>query len=110
METKAKASYLKISAYKLRLVADLIRGENAKQAEIDLRFVPKKGARELRKVLQNALNNAESRGDIDVSNLFIKSICINQGPSAKRFTPRARGMASPILKRTSHVDLVLEER
>ena len=110
MESKSKASYLKITAQKLRLVADVVRGKNAKKAEETLRLMPKRSARILGKLLRNAINIAEGRGDMDSDNLFVKSICVDEGPSQKRFIPRARGSPTKIIKRTSHVNLVLEER
>ena len=110
MEARAKAKFLRITARKMRLIADLVRGQNAKEAEQKLKFTPKRGARMMAKIIHSAISNAEERGDVDTDNLFIKTVFVNEGPTHKRFLPRARGSASPIFKRTSHVEMILEER
>ncbi len=104
------AKYVRVGPRKLRLVADMVRGQNAKRAEKTLQLTLKRSAKVLRKVLHTAISNAENRGDQDVDNLYIKRICINEGPTFKRWLPRARGSASLIRKRTSHIELILEER
>jgi len=109
METVARARYIRISPFKARLVADMIRGKPVEQALQILSFTPKASAPLLKKVLNSAVANAENKGDIDVDTLFIKSVLVDEGPTWKRFQPRAMGRASPIRKRTSHITIVLDE-
>lgn len=109
MEAKAVGKYIRISPQKARLVADVIRGMDVDQAVTTLRFMPKKGAPLLRKVLESALANATQDDQIDVDNLYIKKIQIDGGPSLKRIRPRAMGRATGIIKRTSHITVVLDE-
>jgi large subunit ribosomal protein L22 len=110
MEAKAVLRYIRISPQKARLVADLVRGLKIENALNTLRFMPKKGARILRKVLESAVANAGQNEAIDVDTLFIKEIQIDGGPMLKRIRPRAMGRASRILKRTSHITIVLDEQ
>ncbi len=109
METKAVGKYIRISPQKARLVADTVRGMNADQAITSLKFMPKKGAKILRKVIESAVANATQDDQVDVDNLFIKKITIDGGPSLKRIRPRAMGRATRIIKRTSHITVVLDE-
>ncbi|RUM36629.1 MAG: 50S ribosomal protein L22 [Desulfobulbus sp.] len=109
METKAVAKNIRISPQKARLVADVVRGQDVETAITTLRFMPKKAARILRKVLESAVANAEQTETIDVDTLYVKEIQINGGPMLKRFRPRAMGRATRILKRTSHITVVVDE-
>ncbi len=109
METKAVAKYIRISPQKARLVADVVRGMDVETAITTLRFMPKKGARILRKVIESAVANADQMETIDIDTLYVKSIEINGGPSLKRFRPRAMGRATGIIKRTSHITVVVDE-
>jgi large subunit ribosomal protein L22 len=109
METKAVAKYIRISPQKARLVADVVRGMKVDTAITTLRFMPKKAARIIRKVVESAVANADQNDAIDVDTLFVKEIQINGGPMLKRFRPRAQGRATRILKRTSHITVVVEE-
>jgi len=109
MEIKAVAKYIRISPQKARLVADVVRGQDVETAITTLRFMPKKAARILRKVLESAVANAEQAETIDVDTLYVKEIQINGGPMLKRFRPRAMGRATKILKRTSHITVVVDE-
>uniref|UniRef100_UPI003AA99D37 50S ribosomal protein L22 n=1 Tax=Candidatus Electronema sp. TaxID=2698783 RepID=UPI003AA99D37 len=109
MEARAVAKYIRISPQKARLVADVVRGKDVETAVTTLRFMPKKAARILRKVLQSAVANAEQTETIDVDTLYVKEIQINGGPMLKRFRPRAMGRAGRILKRTSHITVVVDE-
>jgi large subunit ribosomal protein L22 len=109
MEAIAKARYIRISPQKARLVADMIRGKAAETALKTLIFTPKSAARILKKVLDSAIANAENKGDIDVDTLYIKKIFIDQGPTWKRYRPRAMGRATLIRKKTSHITIVLDE-
>ena len=109
MEAKAVAKYIRISPQKARLVADVIRGKDVESAITTLRFMPRKAAGSLRKVLESAVANAEQTETIDVDTLYVKEIQINGGPMLKRFRPRAMGSATRILKRTSHITVVVDE-
>lgn len=109
MEARAVGKYIRISPQKARLVADVVRGMNVDRAITTLRFMPKKGAMILRKVIESAVANATQDDQTDVDNLFIKKITIDGGPSLKRIRPRAQGRATRIIKRTSHITVVLEE-
>jgi large subunit ribosomal protein L22 len=110
MEARAVGKYIRISPQKARLVADVVRGMNVDRAIITLRFMPKKGAELLRKVIESAVANATQDDQTDVDNLFIKKITIDGGPSLKRISPRAQGRATRIIKRTSHITVVLDEK
>ena len=109
-EAKAVARYIRISPIKARWVADLIRGKSVNDAFAILAFTNKKAARIIEKVLKSAVANAAQRGDIDVDNLYIKTITVDQGPMLKRIRPMARGRAGLIRKRTSHITIIVEER
>lgn len=109
MEAKAVGKYIRISPQKARLVADVVRGMNVDQAVTTLRFMPKKGAGIIRKVIESAIANATLEDQIDVDNLYVKKIVIDGGPSLKRIRPRAQGRACGIIKRTSHITVVLDE-
>jgi large subunit ribosomal protein L22 len=110
METRAIAKGIRISAQKARLVADIVRGMNVDKAINTLSFMPKKGAFILRKVLDSAIANATQNDKVDVDNLYIKKIFIDGGPSLKRIIPRAQGRATGIIKRTSHITVILDEQ
>lgn len=110
MEVKAVAKYIRISPQKARLVADVIRGMDAGEALTTLKFMPKKGAAILRKVLESAVANADQNDAVDVDTLYVKRILIDGGPMLKRFSPRAQGRANRILKRSSHITVVVDER
>jgi large subunit ribosomal protein L22 len=109
MEIKAVARYVRISPRKARLVTGLVNGRSVEDALTLLKFVPKRGARMVSKVVQSALANAEQNPNIDVDTLYIKSIFVDGGPSMKRWRPRARGRATRILKRSSHITVILDE-
>ena len=109
MESKAVGKYIRISPQKARLVADVVRGMGVDKALTTLRFMPKKGAGILRKGIESAVANATQDEHIDVDNLYIKKIFIDGGPSLKRISPRAMGRATGIIKRSSHITVVLDE-
>jgi len=94
---------------KARLVADLIRGKKSEEALNILTFTPKSAARTIVKLLKSAVANATQK-KIDVDRLYVKTIMVDQGPTMKRFMPRALGRATTIRKRTSHITIVLDER
>lgn len=107
MEVQAVEKYIRISPKKARLVADVIRGNNAVSALATLKFMPKKAAAIIYKALHSAMANATNNEGLDKDSLVISKITIDKGPSLKRFRPRSRGMASALLKRTSHVTVVV---
>ncbi len=110
MEAKAKAKYIRISHRKMKFVCDLVRGKDLDEALAILKFTPKKGARELEKVVQSAAANAENNFDLDRDKLFVSHVSVDQGPTLKRWRPRAKGAAYKILKRTSHINVAVKER
>jgi len=109
MEVKAVEKYIRISPKKARLVADVVRGDNAVSALTSLKFIPKKAAQIIYKALASAVANAENNYNLDKSKLVISKITIDKGPSLKRFRPRSKGMASALLKRTSHITVVVSD-
>jgi len=108
MQVKAVSKYNRISARKTRLVADMVRGQNALTAFSVLKFTPKKAARLVEKTLKSAVANAENNFGMDKKDLVISTILVDEGPTLKRHRPRARGMASAIRKRTAHVTVIVE--
>jgi large subunit ribosomal protein L22 len=109
MEIKARARYLRISPFKLRLVARTLPGKKVDDALALLQFLPQRGARLLRKVMMAAVANAEQRPQVDVDTLVVKGVQVDGGPSLKRFQARAMGRVNHILKRSSHITVVLDE-
>ena len=110
MESKAVAKFVRITPRKVRVVLDLIRGKNVAEAFAILTFTPKAGAVVVEKVLRSAVANAENNYDMDVDKLVIKTAFADDGPTMKRIHPRSRGQAFKILKRTSHVTIVVDEK
>ncbi|MCI7331840.1 MAG: 50S ribosomal protein L22, partial [Selenomonadaceae bacterium] len=92
------------------VVMDLIRGKNVADAFAILKFTPKAGADVVEKVLRSAVANAENNFDMDVDKLYVKTAFVDQGPTLKRIHPRSRGQAFKILKRTSHVTVIVDEK
>jgi len=109
-QAEAGARYLRISAPKLNQVAALIRGEHVDEARRILAFTPKAASHELSKVLEAAIANAEQNHDLVANELYVKEIRCDEGPTLKRFRPRALGRAYRIRKRTSHLHITLERR
>jgi large subunit ribosomal protein L22 len=109
METRAVAKFVRISPRKIRLVMDQVRGKKVGEALNQLNFAPKRGARILKKLLNSALSNAEQTSNVDVDTLYIKTIFADEGPTLKRWRPRALGRATRIRKRTSHLTVILDE-
>ena len=108
---KASVMHVRISPRKVRLVVDVVRGKSVSQALSILAFTRKKAALPVQKLLKSAVANAaENHGVSDVDNLVIDRITVDEGPALKRFMPRARGRATPIRKRTSHIQIILRER
>ncbi|MEK7608298.1 MAG: 50S ribosomal protein L22 [Patescibacteria group bacterium] len=104
----ATVRYLRIAPRKVRSIADLIRGLSINEAEAQLIFHSRRPAQPLLKLLRSAVSGAKEK-KLEIEKLFIKEIRVNQGPMLKRYLPRARGSASPIEKKMSHVTIVLEE-
>jgi len=109
MEVKAVTRYVRIAPRKVRIVTELVKGKSAEEALTILKFLPKKAARLVSKTLQSAVANAEQNPNIDVDTLYIKRIYVDGGPSMKRWRARAMGRATRILKRSSHITIVLDE-
>ena len=109
MEATAKLMYLRITPRKVRVVADLIRGKKAGAALAQLAYVEKRAALPLAKLLKSAVDNAvqASKGQIDVDQLYVLELQVGQGPSLRRFMPRAMGRAFKVLKKTSHISIVV---
>ena len=110
MEARAKLSYARIAPRKVRVVIDLIRGKNVGEAFAILKYTPKVGTEVVEKVLKSAVANAENNLDLNVDNLYVSAVYVDQGPTMKRIHPRSRGQAFKILKRSSHVTVVVQER
>ena len=110
MEIKAVARFVRVSPQKVRLVMAQIRGEKVEDALSLLAFAPQKGAKILKKLVDSAVANAQENSDMDVDNLFISKIFADEGPTQKRWRPRALGRATKILKRTSHLTVILDEK
>lgn len=111
MDITAKLNYFRTAPRKVRLVADLIRGKKIETVMNQLKFCPKKTASPLIKLLKSAISNAKNNFKIkDSENLYVKKITVDEGPTLKRHMPRARGVASPIRKRTSHITLILDKK
>ncbi|MDR0271331.1 50S ribosomal protein L22 [Paenibacillus sp.] len=110
MEAKAHARSIRIAPRKVKLVIDLIRGKQVGEAIAILRHTPKSASLVVEKLLNSAIANAEHNYSMDVNNLVVSQVFVNQGPTMKRFRPRAMGRASRINKRTSHITLVVSEK
>ncbi|MDQ2070535.1 50S ribosomal protein L22 [Natronospira bacteriovora] len=105
MQVSAKLRFARISPQKCRLVADQVRGKPVAQALQILEFSPKKASHIVRKLLESAIANAENNEGADVDELKVDRIMVDEGPTMKRFKPRAKGRADQILKRTSHITI-----
>lgn len=109
MEAIAKHNFARISPQKARLVADQIRGKSVDQALELLTFSNKKAAELVKKVLESAIANAEHNEGADIDNLRVAKIFVDEGPVMKRIMPRAKGRADRILKRSSHITVVVAD-
>lgn len=115
MEAKAQAKYVRCTPMKARRVVDVVRGKNALEAVNMLRFAPQAAAVPVRKVIESAIANARVKAEragerLDESQLFITEVFADEGPTLKRFRPRAQGRASRILKRTSHITVIVGDK
>ena len=109
-EARASLNYARISARKVKIVADLIRGKDAKEALAIVKFTPKASSEIIEKLLKSAIANAENNHGMKSNNLYVAEIYANQGPTMKRIRPAAKGSAVRIRKRTSHITIKLRER
>ena len=112
MEAKAQARFIRVTPMKARRVVDLIRGQKAADAVATLRFAPQAASEPVRKVVESAIANARVKADrageaFDAGSLVVSEAFVDEGPTLKRFRPRAQGRASRILKRTSHITVVV---
>ena len=107
MEIRAKARFVRISPQKIRLIMGQVRGKKVEEALNLLSFAPQRGAKILKKLLDSAVSNAQQNADMDVDSLHIATVYADEGPTLKRWRPRAQGRASRIRKRTSHLTLIL---
>lgn len=112
MESKAALRYLRIAPRKVRLVGELVRGQPVGKALAILRYTPKAAAKPVEKLLRSAIANAEdlSKGQVDVDRLVVRRFLVDQGPTMRRFMPRAMGRATRLNKKTSHVTVVLSDK
>ena len=111
MQSQATLKFAHVSPQKARLVANLVRGRDVSEAIEVLTFTNKKSAPLIRKLVESAVANAEQLSDVvDVDDLFIETILVDGGPALRRFRPRAQGRATKILKKTSHITVVLNSR
>ncbi|WP_448073408.1 50S ribosomal protein L22 [Georgenia yuyongxinii] len=114
MEAKAQARFVRVTPQKARRVVDVVRGKRAEEAVAVLRFAPQAAAETVRKVVESAIANARVKADqaseaFDESKLVVLEAYVDEGPTLKRFRPRAQGRAARILKRTSHITVVVGE-
>jgi large subunit ribosomal protein L22 len=111
MVSKAILRNARVAPQKARLVADLVRGRDVPEAIEMLSFARKKSAPMLLKLVESAVANAEqSDNDVDIDDLYIETVFVDAGPTMRRFRPRAQGRATPIIKKTSHITVVLAAR
>ena len=110
MEVKSTAKTLRIPPRKARIVIDLIRGKDVAEAAAILKFTPNAAADAIAKVLKSAVANSVNNNEMNEEKLYVKACYANEGITLKRFMPRAKGSASAIHKRTSHITVVVDER
>ena len=110
MESRAKATFVRIAPRKVQIVLDLIRNKPADEAMAILKYTPKAACEPLAKLLKSAMANAENNYNMDVERLYVAECSVCQGPTLKRIRPRAHGRAFRINKKTSHITLVLKEK
>ena len=107
---QAHAKYVRISSRKVKIVIDLIRGKSVDEAKAILTFTPKAAAPVVLKVLNSAVANAVNNQELNAKDLYVAEVYANPGPTLKRYVARSRGSASPMLKRTSHISVVLDQK
>lgn len=109
MEVQAVLKFVRVSPQKVRAVVEAIKGKPVETALQKLRFMPTKASGIVEKVMRSAVANADQNPDIDVDNLVVQNVIADQGPTMKRWRARARGRGTRILKRTSHITVILTE-
>ncbi|HJZ86862.1 MAG TPA: 50S ribosomal protein L22 [Polyangia bacterium] len=109
MEATARLRFVRESSRKVRIVANMIRGKHIDEAMSMLKFQPRKAARLIRKLLVSAIANAANNDKADVEQLYVKRIVVDEGPTLKRWMPRAMGRATRLNKRTSHITVTVAE-
>lgn len=109
-EAKAIAKFIRLSSRKAREVVDLIRGKDLREALAILKYTPRKASAPVAKVVQSAAANAENNYEMNRDNLYVAECYVDQGPTMKRFKPRAMGRADLLRRRTSHITIVLKEK
>ena len=109
MEVRAVSKYVRISPRKVHKVIGAVKGKPVENGIQTLKFMPQKAASILEKIVRSAVANADHNADIDIDSLVIRNITADQGPSLKRWKARARGRGTRILKRTSHITVILAE-
>ena len=107
---QATAKYVRISPRKVKIVIDLIRGKSAEEAQAILTYTPKAASPVVLKVLNSAIANAENNLEMNRKDLYVAEVYANPGPTLKRYVARSKGSASPMLKRTSHISVVLDQK
>lgn len=110
VEVKATLKYARIGVLKTLPIVNLVRGKDVHKAIHILSVQNRKASKLIHKLIQSCVANAEQKKTIDVDKLYVKSIFVNRGPHRHSFIPRARGSASPLIKRTSHISVILDER
>jgi len=110
MEVKATAKRVRLTPRKVRLVLDLIRGKDIKEAQAILKFTPRAASDEIAKVLKSAVANATNNHNLVEDKLYVKACWADEARTLKRWMPRAKGSASQILKRSSHITVVVDEK
>ena len=107
---QAHARYIRISPRKVKIVIDLIRGKDVDEALAILQYTPKAASPVVAKLLESAIANAVNNQELNRQNLYVAEVYANPGPTLKRYVARSRGSASPMLKRTSHISVVLDQK
>jgi large subunit ribosomal protein L22 len=107
---KAQIKMLRMTPRKVRVVANQVRGKDVQEAIDYLTFCRRRPARPLLKLIKSAVSSVDQKGGIDIDHLYVRDLFVGDGPTMKRWLPRARGMATPILKRSSRVSITLDER
>ncbi len=110
MEVKAVAKYMRISPTKVRKLSGAVQGKPVEQGIETLKYMPQKAAGMLEKLVRSAVANADQYDEIDIDDLVIQNVIVDAGPTLKRFRARARGRGTRILKRTSHITVILAEQ
>ncbi len=109
MDVKAVAKYVRISPQKVRKIVGAIKGKPVENSINSLKFMPQKAAGIVEKILRSAVANADNNNDLDIDRLIVKNVIVDEGPTLKRFRARARGRGSRILKRSSHITVIVAD-